>query len=49
MLIVAGILALLFFESYEKVGLNILRHAWFNFDLLWAVALLIAAGGVLLG
>jgi hypothetical protein len=49
MLIVAGVLALLFFEFYEKVGLNILRHAWFNFDLLWAVALLIAAGGVLLG
>jgi len=49
MLIVAGVLALVFFEFYEKVGLKILRHAWFNFDLLWAVALLIAAGAVLLG
>jgi hypothetical protein len=48
MLIVAGVLALVFFEFYEKVGLKILRHAWFNFDLLWAVALLIAAGAVLL-
>ena len=48
MLIVAGVLALVFFEFYEKVGLKILRHAWFNFDLLWAVALLIAAIAVLL-
>ena len=47
MLGVAGILALAFFELYEKVGLQILRHTWFNFDLLWAVALLIAAVGVL--
>jgi hypothetical protein len=48
MLIVAGILALVFFEFYDKVGLNILRHTWFNFDLLWAVALLVAACAVLL-
>lgn len=47
MLAVAGILALVFFELYEKVGLKILRHAWFNFDLLWASALLIAAVAVL--
>jgi hypothetical protein len=28
---------------YEKLGLALLRRAWFNLDLLWAVAL-IAAG-----
>lgn len=49
MLGVAGILALAFFELYEKVGLKVLRHTWFNFDLLWAVALLIAAVAVLFG
>jgi hypothetical protein len=32
---------------YEKVGLAILRRAWVNLDLLWAVAL-IAAGVVTL-
>jgi hypothetical protein len=47
MLAVAAILALTFFELYEKVGLKILRHAWINFDLLWAFALLIAAAAVL--
>jgi hypothetical protein len=48
MLIVAGTLAVLAFESYERVGLKILRSAWFNFDLLWACALLIAGVTVLL-
>ena len=48
MLVVAGSLALLFFALYDKMGLKLLRHTWFNFDLLWAVALLIAAGAVLL-
>lgn len=47
MLIVAGALALAFFEIYEKVGLRLLRHAWLNFDLLWALALLIAGFAVL--
>jgi hypothetical protein len=42
MLIVAGILAVLFFEFYEKLGLRLLRHTWVNFDLLWAIALLVA-------
>lgn len=42
MLVVAGILAILFFETYEQIGLKLLRHTWINFDLLWAVALLIA-------
>ena len=47
MLGIAGILALAFFELYERVGLKVLRHTWFNFDLLWAVALLIAGISVL--
>ena len=47
MLAVAGILALLFFELYEVAGLKVLRHTWFNFDLLWAVALLVAGVVVL--
>jgi len=48
LLIVAGVLAVLFFESYEKVGLKLLRHTWLNFDLIWAFALLIAAFAILL-
>jgi hypothetical protein len=32
---------------YRKVGLAVLRKAWFNVDLLWAVAL-VAAGVVTL-
>lgn len=47
MLVVAGILALAFFGLYEKVGLKVLRHMWFNFDFLWAGALIIAAIAVL--
>jgi hypothetical protein len=47
MLAVAGILAMLFFETYEKVGLRLLRHTWLNFDLLWAIALLVAGFVVL--
>jgi hypothetical protein len=47
MLVIAGILALAFFGLYEKVGLKILRHTWFNFDFLWAGALVIAAIAVL--
>jgi hypothetical protein len=47
MLVVAGSLALVFFEFYDKVGLKMLRHTWFNFDLLWAFALLVAACAVL--
>ena len=48
MLAVAGILAVVFFETYEKVGLQLLRHTWLNFDLLWAIALLVAGFAVLL-
>jgi hypothetical protein len=47
MLFVAGLIALLAFEAYEKVGLQILRHAWLNFDFLWAIALLVAGVAVL--
>jgi hypothetical protein len=47
MLAVAGILAITFFETYEKVGLRLLRHTWLNFDLLWAIALLVAGCVVL--
>jgi len=48
MLAVAGVLALFFFETYEKLGLRLLQRAWFNFDLLWAIALLVAAFAALL-
>jgi hypothetical protein len=43
MLAVAGILALLFFETYEKTGLQLLQKTWLNFDLIWAIALMLAA------
>ena len=32
MLTVAGILAIVFFETYEKVGLRLLRHTWLKFQ-----------------
>jgi hypothetical protein len=48
MLVIAAVLALAFFFAYERAGLTLLRRAWFNFDLLWAVALLIAGLVVLL-
>jgi len=47
MLVVAGVLAILFFETYEKASLQRLRHAWLNFDLLWAIALLVGGFAVL--
>jgi hypothetical protein len=39
MLTVAGSIAIIFFETYEKTGLQLLRHAWLNFDVLWSIAL----------
>jgi hypothetical protein len=42
MVVVAGMLALMFFETYETVGLRSLQRTWINFDLLWAIALLVA-------
>lgn len=38
-LLVAGLVA---FVVYEKLGVRILRRAWFNFDLAWAVALIVS-------
>lgn len=38
-LLVAGLIAVV---VYEKLGLSLLRRAWFNLDGLWAVALLAA-------
>jgi hypothetical protein len=34
---------------YEWVGLEILRRAWFNVDLIWTLALVLAGGLLLLG
>jgi hypothetical protein len=34
---------------YEWIGLEILRHAWFNLDLIWTLALLLAGGLLLFG
>src|ERR1700686_2326412 len=34
---------------YEWIGLEILRHAWLNVDLIWTLALLVAGGLLLLG
>jgi hypothetical protein len=39
LLLVTSAVALL---VYEKLGVAFLRHAWFNLDVLWAVALFIA-------
>ena len=38
-LVVAGLVALI---VYEKLGVRILQRAWFNFDLAWAVALIVS-------
>jgi hypothetical protein len=37
-LLVAGLLAMI---VYEKLGVQILRRTWFNFDLAWAIALIV--------
>ncbi|WP_213804696.1 hypothetical protein [Granulicella sp. dw_53] len=42
LILVAGATATLFYQFYERWGLGLLRHTWFNFDLLWALALMIA-------
>jgi hypothetical protein len=44
-LLVTGLIA---FVVYEKVGLQILRKAWVNLDLIWAVILIVTAGLTLL-
>lgn len=42
LILVAGTVAILFYQFYARWGLGLLRHTWFNFDLLWALALLVA-------
>jgi hypothetical protein len=49
LLLTAGALALTIYQTYERCGLGLLRHAWFNFDLLWAAALIIAGLTLLFG
>jgi len=41
-LLVAGLVAMV---VYEKLGVRILQRAWFNFDLVWAVALIVSGIG----
>jgi hypothetical protein len=48
LLLVSGALALVVYQSYETSGLRLLQRAWFNFDLLWAIALFIAGIAALL-
>jgi hypothetical protein len=45
MLLVAGVIALV---VYQKVGVDVMRRAWINFDLLW-VGALVLTGGIALG
>jgi hypothetical protein len=47
LLVVAGALAILFYQAYDRYGLSMLQKAWFNFDLLWALALFVAAAAAL--
>lgn len=44
-LLVTGAVA---FIVYEKVGLNLLRKAWVNLDVVWAAALIVTAGVALI-
>jgi hypothetical protein len=45
MLLVTGATAIV---VYARLGLALLRQAWFNLDLLWAVALFIAGISILI-
>ena len=42
---VATLVALL---VYERLGVGILRRAWFNLDLLWMIALMVSGALVIL-
>jgi hypothetical protein len=42
------VMALIAWIVYRRVGLAVLRRRWVNFDLIWAVALLVAGGIALL-
>jgi len=44
-LLVTGTVAWL---VYTKIGLAVLRHAWFNLDRIWAISLIVTAGITLL-
>jgi hypothetical protein len=44
-LLVTGLIALV---VYEKLGLEVIRKAWVNLDLIWAVVLIVTAGFTLL-
>jgi hypothetical protein len=44
-LLVLGAVAMV---VYDKLGLSLLRRAWFNLDLLWAGALMVAGAMVLI-
>jgi hypothetical protein len=44
-LAITAVLAVL---VYERLGLRLLRTAWINVDLIWAVALMLAGTGTLL-
>lgn len=44
-LLITTLIALL---VYEKLGLALLRRAWFNLDLLWVIVLMISGGMILL-
>jgi hypothetical protein len=44
-LLVTGFLAML---VYEKLGVGILRRAWFNIDFIWMLALMITGVLILL-
>lgn len=48
LLTVALGVAMLVYQGYERSGLRLLQRAWFNFDLLWAIALFVAAIAALL-
>lgn len=44
-LLVTGLIA---FVVFEKLGLEVLRRAWVNLDMIWAAALIATAGLTLL-
>jgi hypothetical protein len=44
MLVVTGLIALV---VYYELGLALLRHAWFNLEWLWSLALMLAGATAL--
>nr|WP_285780656.1 hypothetical protein [Microtetraspora sp. NBRC 13810] len=43
-----AVMTLLAVIVYERLGVAVLRKAWFNLDLVWAVALIVAGGALAL-